>query len=82
MNMAEIYESRKAKAEDKQEICDLLCKALQATRGHYDLLQLAYEKAENGSETVSIIWEGGFQTVNVSMDSGTAMIRDIMKNID
>lgn len=68
--------------EDKQNICDLLCKTLQATRNHHDLVALKYEILDNNYELVTIQWENGFQKVNVSMDSGTAMIRDIMRAID
>ena len=66
--------------ENKQLICNLLCKTLQATRNQVDLVALNYNDKE---ETVTITWEsGGQRIVNVAMDSGTAMIRDIMKSID
>jgi hypothetical protein len=69
--------------EDKATICDLLCVALQATRNHGDLRSIQYVKEQNGDETAVLTWEnGGQRRVNVSMDSGTAMIRDIMKAID
>ena len=65
--------------EDKQKICDLLCKTLQATRDHYDLVALRYIRISEDREEVEIEWEGVTQKVNVSLDSGVAMIRDIMK---
>ena len=66
--------------EDKQLICNLLCETLQATRNQYDLVALNYN---NEKETVTVIWQsGGKKVVNVAMDSGTAMIRDIMKSIN
>lgn len=66
--------------EDKGRICELLLKALQETRNHGDMTELAYDEA---SETVTIRWlSGGKRVVNASMDSGTAMIRDIMRAID
>lgn len=68
--------------EDKQNICDLLCKTLQATRNHEDLISLTYQKLGNGGETVMVRWEGGSRRINVSMDSGEAMIRDILKYIN
>ena len=38
---------------------------------------------DDGTEIVTIRWIGGtYKRVNVTMDSGTAMIRDIMKRID
>lgn len=66
--------------EDKQTICDLLCETLKATRGQHDVVALKYEILDNGDERVTIEYEqGGSHQVNVSMDSGVAMIRDIMR---
>ncbi len=66
--------------ENKQKICDLLAETLRATRNQHDLLSLTYN---DESETVEIGWaSGGKRRVNVAMDSGTAMIRDIMRAID
>lgn len=66
--------------EDKGRICELLLKALQETRNHGDMTELAYDEA---SETVTIRWlSGGKRVVNVAADSGTAMIRDIMRMVD
>lgn len=65
--------------EDKQKICDLLLPALQATRNLYDLQELEYSEER---DLVYAKFESGYQkVVNVAMDSGTAMIRDIVKQI-
>ena len=65
--------------EDKQKICDLLLPALQATRSLYDLQELEYSE---GRDLVYAKFESGYQkVVNVAMDSGTAMIHDIVKQI-
>ena len=65
--------------EDKQKICDLLLPALQATRSLYDLQELEYSE---GRDLVYAKFESGYQkVVNVAMDSGTAMIQDIIKQI-
>ena len=64
--------------EDKQLICDLLLQALQRTSALYDLLALEYDPS---SETVTATFPAGRKIVNVNMDSGVAMIRDIMKHI-
>ena len=65
--------------EDKQKICDLLLKTLQATDNARDLVSLTYD-AE--TETVTALFEsGGKRVINVAMDSGTAMIRDVMENL-
>ena len=67
------------KHENKQQILDLLLKTLQATRGAYDLTSLEYDaKTEMVTATFA---SGGKRVINVAMDSGTAMIRDVMKNL-
>lgn len=69
--------------EDKQHICDLLAEALKATRGQSDLVRIRYERIGQSEEQVVLDYEGGGHvSVNVSMDSGTAMIRDIVRCID
>lgn len=62
--------------EDKQEILDKLTIALQATRDQRDLKALIYDPIK---ETVRIFWKGGTGTVNVKMDSGIAMINDVLR---
>ena len=69
--------------EDKDMICKSLAETLKLTRNHEDLEGLYYNIDDNDHETVVIRWTGGgMRVVNVTMDSGTAMIRDIMKSID
>ena len=65
--------------EDKQKILDLLLPALQATRNLYDLQDLEYSEER---DLVYAKFESGYQkVVNVAMDSGTAIIPDIFKQI-
>lgn len=65
--------------EDKQKICDLLLATLQATRNAHDLISLTYD---GDRETVTATFVGGGKyIINVALDSGTAMIRDIMKRM-
>ena len=69
--------------EDKDLICKELAKLLKLTRNQSDLKALRYEILDNDEEIVTVEWEGGCRkVVDVSMDSGTAMIRDIMHAID
>lgn len=69
--------------EDKNTICNALAETLKLTRNHRDLDDLYYMTAANGDEIVRGQWmNGAHRDVNVSMDSGTAMIRGIMKAID
>jgi hypothetical protein len=68
--------------ENKQEICNKLCVALQCTKGQSDLIRIEYKAFESGREVARMIYEGGsWKEANVSADSGTAMIRDIMEAI-
>ena len=78
--------------EDKQKICDALCETLRLTSsaGHPQcnpLIELRYMTREEGGrfdETVRPIFEDhcgeniGYYDVNVSCDSGIAMIIDIV----
>ena len=65
--------------EDKQEILDKLTIALKATRAQHDLVDMVFDPIK---ETVRIVWRGGTGTVNVKMDSGIAMIRDVLRYIE
>jgi len=65
--------------ENKQKICDLLLAALQATYSASDLVSLTFDaEAEIVTATFA---SGGKRRINVAMDSGTAMIRDIANHI-
>lgn len=62
--------------ENKQDILDALCECLQLTRDQHDLESLTYHE---DSEMVTIAWSEGGTSVNVAMDSGIAMIRDVLR---
>ena len=69
--------------ENKDLICNELAKLLKLTRNQSDLKALKYEILDNREDIVTVEREsGGRKVVGVSMDSGTAMIRDIMRAID
>ncbi|MBQ1203319.1 MAG: hypothetical protein IIX61_05910 [Loktanella sp.] len=65
--------------ENKQAICDALCKALQLTRDQHDLQGIVYHVNGPDDQMVTLAWSEGGTSVNVSMDSGIAMIRDILR---
>lgn len=68
--------------ENKQEICKALLPVLQMTRNLFDLIGLVYDRADDGEEVVFAIFaNGSVKRANVNMDSGTAMIMDIIKQI-
>ena len=72
----------RAQHEDKDLICQLLGATLKATRAHRDLQGLYYQKIDSGDELVTVRWSGGGTTVvNVTADSGIAMICDILRAI-
>ena len=65
--------------EDKQAICDALCTTLRLTR---NLCNLYYLRYDGEREMVEACFNNGFTImVNVALDSGTAMIKDIMKRL-
>lgn len=77
--------------ENKQAICDAMCETLRLTRAagsptNNPLIELRYMTKEEGGrfeETVRPIFEdgcgeNGYYDINVSMDSGVAIIMDIV----
>lgn len=64
--------------EDKQKILNYLTKAIQATDNASDLIGLTYIPDK---EVVIMYFEKGRRVVNVHMDSGTAMIRDVLRHL-
>jgi hypothetical protein len=66
-------------SENKHEIIALLLKTLQATRNAEDLVSLEYD--EESEYVTALFRSGGKRRISVAMDSGTAMIRDIMRNL-
>lgn len=70
--------------EDKQDILNLLCETLQHTRDGSDVFRIVYDGRyrDMGEEYAIIYFEGGAsRKVNIHLDSGCAMIRDVMKHI-
>lgn len=67
--------------ENYQEICDLLCRTLQQTREFDDLAGL--EHIQDGREryVVARFYGGYTKQIRVTMDSGIAMIKDIIRNL-
>lgn len=74
--------------ENRQEICDAFCKMLQLTSNagnptNNPIVELRFITNERGEFIRPIFADGsgsnGYYDVNVTMDSGTAMIVDIAK---
>ena len=74
---------RKTMEENKQKILDAFCEALQMTRHGAYIGSLRYMKCKDGEEYVEIVYATGNQTfVNVSLDSGIAMMKDIIRAVE
>lgn len=67
--------------ENYQEICNSLCRTLQRTRQYDDLESL--EHIQEGQERFVVAkFDGNYtKRIRVTMDSGIAMIKDIIKNL-
>ena len=68
--------------EEKQKILDALCKALQLIRSQEDLTSLTYHRQSEDCEEVIVKYaDRDTRRINVSLDSGIAMIRDVCEHI-
>ena len=67
--------------ENYQVICTLLCVTLRQTRQYDDLQSLRH--VEEGSEryVIARFVNGSTRKITVTMDSGIAMIKDILRNL-
>ena len=65
----------------KQVICNLLCAAIASTSAGDDLVALRYDPVK---EIVHVDFRDAYDArqINVAMDSGWAMIKDIVNHID
>lgn len=65
--------------ENKQGLCNDLCRLLRKTDNASDIVKISYDPLE---ETATVLFDsGGTRVINVAMDSGTAMIRDIVNHL-
>lgn len=65
--------------ENKQEILDLLVRAVRKTYAGADIEEMIYYE---DTEEVIVVYNHGYRkSVNVALDSGIAMIRDVLKQI-
>lgn len=63
----------------KQDICNKLCEALQLTDSQSGLKMLDYDRK---SQTITAIYDNGYSyKINVDIDSGLAMIFDIIHSM-
>lgn len=69
--------------ENKQQILNYLLKAIQATRAGNDVSALRYDEKDE----MVYVYSGGVtrfwsRSINVAMDSGIAMLKDVINHID
>lgn len=70
------------KFEDKEQIAYSLLPVLRCTRQGRDIIGLRYEQLKSGDEVVHIQYKSGADAMaNVTLDSGIAMIKDIIRAI-
>ena len=70
--------------EDKQKILDSLLMAIRQTRAGEDVSYLEYIREGANREEVHVFFgDNGYpgRVINVAMDSGIAMIRDVLNHI-
>lgn len=72
--------------ENKAQICDHLAGVLRMTRQYSNLVAIDYQQDDfNEKFAVCIFRTGHGQTyhkaINITMDSGSAMIRDIVRGL-
>ena len=66
----------------KQAVLNKLCEALQLTEGAWDVQSLVYRRLTADRQVVDVEWQAGHhKLINVSGDSDTAMIRDVMEHL-
>lgn len=66
--------------EDKNEITKALFQAIKTTVEGVHIKDMRYDKLQNDHETVTIIFDNDYhKTVNVSCDSGIALMRDVLR---
>ena len=67
--------------ENYQAICDTLCSALRLTRQFDDLVKL--EHIQEGKERYVVAkFDGNYtKQIRVTMDSGIAMVKDIVNHL-
>ena len=69
--------------ENKETIIQLLLQALKFTVAGVNIEQIRYEQLTNGDEIAVIMYDNGYRkSVNISCDSGLALMRDILRAID
>lgn len=68
--------------ENYSLLCNELCRLLRKTRYLSDLKSLTHTVEPSGTRTVTAEFDGGYKKeINVTADSGWAMLMDIMRGL-
>ena len=74
---------------EKKDFCEELCKLLQKTEQHRDLARLEYRTDTNGKEWAVPFWQSPNtdhqyegRPINVTADSETAIIKDVIRGLE
>lgn len=66
----------------KQAVLNKLCETLQITDGAWDVENMIYRNFGPEGQMVDVEWYAGHhKLINVTADSDTAMIRDVMNHL-
>ena len=69
--------------EDKELILTWLLNTLKNTIAGMNLVNIKYKVLDDGDEQAILIFENGYRkAVNITADSGIAMIKDIIKGLE
>ena len=69
--------------ENKETIINCLYQALKFTVAGVGLEAIRYEQLMNGDEIAVLMYDNGYRkSVNISCDSGLALMRDILRAIE
>lgn len=68
--------------EDKVKICRTFCEALKLTRAGENLTTIQYIEEEDKETVLLVFNEKCYIEVDVTADSGIAMMKDILKNMN
>jgi len=67
--------------EDKKEIVERLTKLIKKTREGQSIKNIVYKKGNGDDEYVEVIYFDRTKAIDVTADSGIAMIRDIVNHL-
>lgn len=71
----------KCEKENKSAITTWLFKTILGTRAGDDIAMMWYEKKESGEYVIVKYMNGSYQEIEVTADSGMALIKDVVNNI-